>query len=73
MDEEFTFTVIVDELTQLPTVFVTVYVVVTVGEATVTEVEGELNVAPGDQEYVPAPPLAVKVTLCPAQIEPAGL
>ena len=31
-----------------------------------------LSPVPGVQEYVPAPPLAVNVVLCPAQIE-AGL
>lgn len=32
-----------------------------------------LRDAAGAQEYVPAPPLAVKVALCPVHIELAGL
>ena len=73
MGEAFTLTVIVEVLTKVPTVFVTVYVVVEGGVETVTELLVVLRFVPGDQEYVPAPPLAVNVTLCPTQIEPAGL
>ena len=72
-DELPTLTVITDWLTHAPTVFVTVYVVVMVGDAVVIELEGLVKEALGDQEYVPAPPLAVKVKLCPAQIIPVGV
>lgn len=72
-EDAFTLTVITVELTQAPTVLVTVYVVVTDGVDTVTELEVVLKFELGDQEYVPAPPLAVKVTLCPEHIDPEGL
>lgn len=61
--EGLTFTVMTEKLEQAPLVLVTVYVVVAVGVVTTTEPVVELNPVPGTQEYVPAPPLAVKVAL----------
>lgn len=60
---EFTLTVITEKLVQVPLVLVTVYVVVAVRVVTTTEPVAELKPVPGTQEYVPAPPLAVKVAL----------
>ena len=45
-----TVTVITAELTQVPTVFVTVYVVVIVGLPAVVEFEGVVKKTLGDQE-----------------------
>lgn len=70
---EATLTVITEKLVHEPDVLVTVYVVVAVGVVTTTEPVVALSPVPGTQEYVPAPPLAVNVALCPAHKTPVGL
>lgn len=70
---EFTFTVITEKLVHEPEDFVTVYVVVAVGVVITTEPVVELSPVPGTQEYVPEPPLAVKVALWPTHKIPVGL
>ena len=70
---ELTFTVITEKLVQEPDVLVTVYVVVAEGVVTTTDPVEELRPVPGTQEYVPVPPLAVNVALCPTHKTPVGL
>lgn len=66
-------TVIIDEsiAEQLPLVPVTVYVVVTAGEAVTIAPVVELRPVNGLHEYVVAP-LAVRLTLLPEHIDDAG-